>query len=207
MDKNYVLQTDINPNFALCNFNWQSTVKSSVLTWDWPSDREIRFAIVFNCTEEIGESPDIAKLLSDKHPHDVVMRDLASSYETIISEGRRKFVVCPARFCSDKSIGLCPPALTTDWIYKKTGIIAKTTYNPLHLSQYQKAELNFTISNESVIPINILSYVLQESGKEIARYPLDSQLILNGGSLYIAKNQTIEYVLHPDHEHLYELNQ
>lgn len=187
---------------SLQNFIWQADSKNITLTWDWPIEREVRFALIFICE---NENPDVAKLLNDKHPHDVVMRDLASSYMATLSEKKCKLLICPAHFNDDKTISVCPPALTTDWIYKKFEVHVKIMYNQLQLSRYQKVSLSFETSSDSELLSKALTYAIYEDEQLIASYPIDAQLLTTGGNIYLQKNQIVKFVLHPDYEHLIQL--
>jgi len=202
MEKNYVLQETINPDMSLQNFSWQSDSNNATLMWDWPIEREIRFALIFSCE---NENPDISKLLNDKHPHDVVMRDLASNFVTTLSEARCKFLICPAHFNNDKTISVCPPALMTDWVYKKFEVAASTIYSPLQLSRYQKVSLTIETNSDVELLSKALTYAIYEDDMPIASYPIDAHLLAHGGHMYIQKNQTVEFVLHSDYEHLFQL--
>ena len=201
MEKNYVLQEYVNPDMDLLNFTWQVDTSNATLTWDWPIEREIRFVLIFNCE---NEDPDIEKLINNKHPHEVVMRDLASSFVTPLSEERCKFLICPAHFNSDKTISICPPGLITDWVYKKFEICTKIVYSSLQLSRYQKVSLAIESNSNTELLSKALTYSIQEEGQSIANYPIDTHFLTYGGHIYILKNQTIEFVLNPDYEHLFQ---
>ena len=198
-----MLLESINPDMCLQNFAWQSDSNNATLTWDWPIEREIRFVLIFNCK---NENPDISKLLNDNHPHDVVMRDLASSFVTALSsDTRHRFLVCPAHFNDDKTISVCPPALVTDWIYKKFEVHAKAVHSTLHISRYHKVSLTIESSCDTELLSKALSYTIYEDGISVANYPIDAHLIANGGHIFIPKNQTVEIVVHPDYEHLFQM--
>jgi len=202
MEKKYVLQENINPDMSLRNFAWQADINNATLTWDWPIEREIRFALIFVCE---NENPDIKKLLKGKHPHEVVMRDLASNFVTPLSETPCKFLICPAHFNNDRTITVCLPALMTDWVYKKLEIYAKTKYSPLQLSRYQKASLRIEADHDVALVSKALSYTICEDGRAVANYPIDAHLIAHGGHMYIPKNQTVKFVLHSDYKQFFQL--
>lgn len=204
MEKKYILQEGINPDLSLQNFKWHYDSKHVTLAWDWPIEREIRFAIIFKCE---NEKPDLETLLLNKHPYEVVMRDLSSNYVTLTSEPRCKFLICPAYFNGDRTISICKPALVTDWVYKKFDVNAKAIYSPLQLSRYQKATLEINTNSDLHLLAQALTYAIYEDGQMLASYPLDSQLIVSGGCMYIQKNQKVEFKLHPDYKHLFQINE
>jgi len=204
MEKKYILQEGVNPDLILQNFSWRSDSKHATLTWDWPIEREIRFALIFKCE---NEATDLEALLHNKHPYEVVMRDLSSNYVTVPSEPRCKFLICSAYFNGDRTISICKPALVTDWVYKKFDVNVNILYSPLQLSRYQKATLEIKTSGDVDVLSKALTYAIYEDGKMLASYPLDAQLIASSGCMYIQKNQTVKYILHQDYKHLFQINE
>jgi len=204
VDKRYVISDFADEAMNLRGLKWQINRNEVILTWDWPIDREIRFALVFKCDEN---HPTIEKLIHNNHPHEVVVRDLASSFTTTIPKERCKFLICPAYFNDNKTINICPNEIVTDWIYKKAVVSINVQYKNIALGQYQKATLQIAISDTEQIEMlaKVLIYSIYETGAKVASYPIDTQLIRGGGHLYIKKSQSIEFELHKDYTHLFEL--
>jgi len=199
MSKNYILNNDIDPLICLRHFSWELENNNVTLSWEWPIERTVRLVLVFECEEE---NPDVTKLIETAHPHEVVMRDLASHYTASIPEGRRKYLICPAYFIDNQNVSVCTSSFTTDWVYQKTEITAQVIYNPLPFSQYQKVTLSIT---PPAIQQDAITYVIREHGRTIATYPLDSAIMASGGHLYIKKDQTVKFWLHPDYAHLIDM--
>ena len=80
-----------------------------------------------------------------------------------------------------------------------------TSYSPLQLSRYQKASISIRADSDTEILSKALTYTICEDGRQIASYPIDAHLLEHGGHMYIPKNQTVEFVIHPDYEHFFQL--
>jgi len=206
MDKKYTIEKNVTPSMSLREFGFTLDNNEVTLSWEWPIERDVRFALVFQCYEE---NPTIEKLLNDHHPNEIVVRDLTSRFVVALPEERCKFLICPAYFNDDKTIVICQAEIVTDWIYRKTKIIANVSYKPLPLSQYQKVTLKIEINDREQIDLlsKILTYSIQEQSYNIASYPLDRQIMTKIGHLYIKKNQSIKFKVHPDYTHLFEIQQ
>jgi len=208
VNRKYIIQKETNPDMHLQAFNWQPGMSSVTLTWEWPIERSIRFVLIFECE---NENPILKDLISQNHPHEVIARDLASHFIITIPEGRRKFLICPAYFDDSQQIVICTPEIITDWIYKKTEMIAEISYKPLAFSQYKKASIKITPADMELtdLAIKAISYVIcpQESDSEqyLETYPIDAVLMTDYGHLYIDKNHTVKFILNPDHAHLIDL--
>jgi len=199
MNKNFILQKDVDYSMRLRQFSWQPENDEVTLRWEWPIDRSIRMALVFQCEED---NPDIESFINEARHHEVVMRDLASHFTTAIPKERCKLLICPAYFDDDKNIAVCAYSLTTDWLYKKIEVSVSVLYSAIHFSQYQKATIKVT---PCTIQPEAITYAIQEHGHNIATYPLDSEIMASGGHLYIKKSQTVEFILHPDYAHLIDM--
>ena len=189
---------------GLRDLNLQIESNEVTLSWDWPIDQSVSFALVFKCTEK---EPDVEKLLSTNHPHEIVARDLASSFTAIIDEGQCKFLICPAYFDESKIISVCTNAIVSEWIYKKTTVTTSVSYKPIPLSQYHKATLQISIGDreQAELLTRVLTYTICEPGYSSDRYPIDLGLIYGTGHLYIKKSQLIKFDLHKGYSHLFEL--
>jgi len=192
------IQKNAHPSTDLRQFNYTTIDNNITLTWDWPTDRSIRLALVFACEEET----DIAKLLDEKHPHDVIVRDLASQFTASIDKGRRKFVVCPAFFEDNQTIAVCTPGIITDWVYKKTKLSVQISYKPLQFSTYQKA--SFIIIPEDMEMVDLITKALTYTNLGNS-HPINSAIIASGGILYNYKGQQVTFSIHPDYAHLFEI--
>jgi len=199
MNRNFILKKDIDHSMHLRQLSWQPENDEVTLKWEWPIDRSIRMALVFQCEED---NPDIETLINEGRSHEVVMRDLASHFTTAIPENRCKLFICPAYFDDDKNIAVCASSFTTDWLYKKTEVSVKVLYVPIHFSQYQKATIIITPSTAQP---EAITYAIQEHGHNIATYPLDSAIIASSGHIYIKKTQSVKFILHPDYAHLIDM--
>ena len=204
MNRKYILLDAENPVYNIQNLQWDPTCDTVTLSWDWPLDRTIKFALIFEHQEDTA---NVENFILMKRPHDVVMRDLAASYTAIITKEKSKFLLCPAFFQEDHSIVACPPAITTDWIYKKTTINAGVEYKPLHLSRYQEASIKLTLANfeKEDLVVNAITYCIEENNKIIATYPIDRAFLRGNVSLYITKHQAISFMIDPNAEHLIDL--
>ena len=197
--RSFVLQKNVDPSMHLRQFHLQVANNNATLHWEWPIDRSIRMALVFECHEE---TPSLETLINEGRSHEVVMRDLASHFTTEVSEGRSKFLVYPAYFDDNKNIAVCDAPCVTDWVYEKIDVSAQVLYSPVHLSQYQKATIKITPSD---VKPDAFTYKIKEQGRTIATYPLDTAIIASGGHVYIKKTQTIEFILHMDYAHLIDM--
>jgi len=208
MNRKYIIQKKENPDMHLQAFAYQPGMSGVTLTWEWPIERNIRFLLIF---ESEDENPILKDLIGQNHPHEVIARDLASHFSITIPEGRRKFLICPAYFDDSQQIVICTPELVTDWIYKKTEVIAEISYKPLLFSQYKKASIKVTPTDVELtgLAIKAISYAIytQEPNSEhcIETYPIDTALITDYGHLYIDKNHTVKFILNPDYAHLIDL--
>jgi len=198
MNQKYIFHQNTDKSVNLQNCNWQLEDNNLIVTWDWPKEQSVRLAIVFRCKEE---NPNIEALINNNHCHDVIVRDLAETYESIITEEKCKFIICPACFDS-ANVVVHTPSFISDWIHKKTTVSAKVVYTSVPLGQYKKATL--AIAPRDIDPHSI-SYSIMEQERTIATYSLDSAIITGGGHLYIRKSQHIAFNLHPNYAHLIEL--
>ncbi|MCL2287221.1 MAG: hypothetical protein FWC32_12775 [Firmicutes bacterium] len=201
MNKNFILQHDVDKSMKLRQFDWEIENNYVTLSWQWPVDRSVRLALVFRCEEE---NPNLEDLIQSNYHHDVIVRDLASNFTVELPEGRSKFLICPAYFDDNKNISVCMSSFITDWVYKRLKVSVRVLYSPISFSQFQKATLSVT--SDYVQP-DAISYVIQENGQTIASYPLDSAIITGGGYIYISKQQTVKFILNPNYAHLIELNE
>jgi len=199
MNRNFVIQKDVDNSMRLRQFSWQPENDAVTLSWEWPIDRSIRMALVFQCEEE---DPDVESLINAAHHHEVIMRDLASHFTTAIPEGRCKLFICPAYFDNDKNIAVCASSFTTDWLYRRTEVSVKVLYSPIHFSQYQKATIIIT---PCTVEPEAITYAIREHGRNVAVYPLDSAIMASGGHFYIKKTQSVEFILHPNYAHLIDM--
>ena len=206
MDRKYVIGKYTGPSTSLRHLDWQINDDTITLSWDWAIEREVRFALVFRHDAE--PICDIETLINENHPHEVVVRDLASRYMATITEGRSKFTICSARFDDNKTISICPPAIVTDWIYKKADVHTHVSYKPLQFSRYQKVDINVKINDtdQAELLTKVLSYEICEHGHTAQVYPLDMTLINDGGHLYITKSQSVRFTLDQNYAHLFEMS-
>ena len=204
MDKKYTISSYASETMNLRALNWKVDRNEVTLSWEWPIDREIRLVLIFKCSES---DPSIENLMQSNHPHEIVVRDLASTFTAIIPEERCKFLVCPANFNENRTIAICPNAITTDWVYKKAIVTTNVNYKTITLGQYQKTTLEISMNDTDQIQLltKVLTYSVCEHDHIIASYPVDIGLITNGGHLYIKKNQTIKFTLQQDYMHLFDL--
>jgi len=199
--KKYVLHDNTNPTMALREFSWRQENNNAVLSWEWSADPAIKFALIFECTEE---NPNLEKLLASGVQPVNVVRSLSSSFSAPLTDGRRKFLICPAYFAADNSVAVCPLAPVTDWIYQTVEVVTRVAYEPIMLSQYKKASISITPTETEQLDTLIKTLKYEISG---ITYPVDEALISSGGFVYINKSQTINFFLEEENAHLFELVQ
>lgn len=206
MDKKYTISPHTNPTMNLRDLSYQLANNEATLRWEWPLDRDIRFAVVFKCLED---NPTLGQLMATGQSHEIVVRDLSSSYTVPLQEERCKFLICPAYFDENKTIAICPTPLITEWIYKKSGVTTTVVYTPIKLSQYHKATITIAphSAEQQALLTRVLSYHIVEPGASTAIYPIDMGLISHGGHVYIKKGQRIKFALHQGYAHLFELKE
>lgn len=218
MSRNFIIQDDVTQTMSMQGFRLETTNNMMTLCWEWPRDVLIRMALVFECREE---DPDLKTLIETGHPHEVVMRDLASHLTKPVPKGRVKYLICPAYFednkaatppaasqpqsslpAHKKNIAVCNSPYVTDWIYEKISVTALVEYSPLPLSQFHKAAIKIT---PATTPPEALSYKIKEQQSTLDTYPLDAAIIANGGYVYIKKTQQLDIILHQDYAHLIDM--
>lgn len=206
----YKLKENNDESVALKEFSWKIDDKNNaVISWLWPNDRTIKLALVFEMglDETAEDFDDISKLLKDEYPHEVVVRDLASNFTANIEEGRRKYLVCPGFFDDSQTVVLYKPVYVTDWIYKKAVVTAHVSYKPIFLSKYQKVSLRILSTDATLMNTisKVLTYTINEHGRNIGEYPLDLNIMNGNGHFYIKKDQKINFMLDERYTHLLEL--
>ena len=199
MSRRFIIQKNVDPSMKLRDFSLEVENNNVTLHWEWPADRSIRMALVFECREE---TPDLETLINQGYDHHVVMRDLASQFTAAVPAGRSKFFIYPAYFDDNKNIAVCDAPFVTDWVYEKSAVSAQVFYHSLPLSQYHKA----VIKIDGDINPKALTYQIMEYDEPIADYPIDQVLMDAEGHVFIKKTQTIAFALHPDYAHLIDLN-
>ncbi|MCL2372502.1 MAG: hypothetical protein FWC78_03770 [Defluviitaleaceae bacterium] len=206
MNRQYVLSPEPNLAMGLRNFSWRMHSNQATLEWDWPIERDTRFALVFECEDE---NPDIAKLIEEKHPHEIVPRDLSSQFAAAITRDRCKFLLSPAYFDENNTVVVCHPTVQSDWIYKRAVVDARAVYKPVTLGQYKRVDLHVKVKDSSRLDhlITVLTYDVLENGGRVATYSFDEQSLAEPGHMYIKKEQTIRFTIREDARHLFDLKQ
>ena len=194
-DKKFSIVEDSSSNMALQYFHYDLDNRNNVaIKWAWPVNRIVKLMIVFEWRHDTEEIPDIEQLLKNNHPHEIVFRDLKAEYNTHISRGRHKFLICPAYFeDNNNSVVIYKPSYLTDWLYRRTPLVAKAVYKPLPLGQFQRVNLKVTtIETEAggklpTIVANALSYHVWDNNKQlVGKYPLDMN-VMNGDYYFYIK--------------------
>lgn len=199
MKRNYVVYETYDPYMSLGDLAVEVKTDTVNIGWQWPRDPSIRLALVFPCEEE---APVVQDLIDTGRHHDVVARDLASSFATTLQKNKQKFLICPAFFDPQRNIAVCTNAQITDWLHKKSQVTASVTYSPIPLGQYKKAHITV---DPATVNSAAITYAIQTGGYHIDTYPLDTAIMETGGDIYIKKDQTIKFLLNPDFDHLLEL--
>lgn len=192
----------------LRRFEWTIDKKNNaVLSWDWPQNRMVKLMFVFEFETE--EAPAIEDLLAKADKHEVVTRDLANSYTTPIKSGKKKYIIVPAFFNEDKGITIVKPEYVTDWLFKRVTLNTSVSYQPITLSQFQKATLRVLSFDTEQMPLvcQILKYVIYEQGRKVGEYPLDAVVMSGACSVILEKNRTIKYILDENYSHLFNISQ
>ena len=213
-DKKFTLVEDNNLNMALQYFRYELDNKNNVIiNWTWPVNRMVKLMLVFEWGHDTKEIPKIEELLQNNHPHEIVFRDLKSDYITHISRGRHKFLICPGYFEDDNSVIIYKPSYLTDWLYRRTPLVAKAIYKPLPLGQFQRVNLKVAtteITTDGNLPdiiANALSYSIWDNNKQlVGKYPLDMNVINGDYYFYIKKDQTVTFTLDKTYMHILTLN-
>lgn len=203
----FVLAENNDEAMAFKQFEWHVDDKNNaVISWDWPTERTVKLALVFEQSDD-GNFPDISELLQDGHSHEIVVRDLASRISVSITEGKKKFLVCPGYFDDSRNVIVYKPVYETDWLYKKATINAQVFYKSLPLSNFHKVNMRITSTDMTLMPSisNVLTYIISERGRKLGQYPLDPGVMSGNGHFYIKKDQTVSFKLDEGYAHLLEL--
>jgi len=212
-NQKFNLIEDSSPNMALQYFHYELDNRNNVvINWTWPVSRTVKLMIVFEWGHDTENLPDIKQLLQNNHPHEFVFRDLKAEYSTHISHGRHKFLICPGYFeDNDDSVIIYKPTYVTDWLYRRTPLVAKAIYKPLPLGQFQRVNLKVTtteIKKEGKLPTIVaeaLSYSIWTHNQLIGKYPLDMNVINGDYYFYIKKDQTVTFTLDESYSHILAL--
>ena len=205
--RRYVLGRHEDPAMELRQFDWELDDKNNaVISLEWPVERSVKLMLIFQC-DDSTENLGIGDLIKKEHPHEVVVRDLASRFTANIPEGRRKFLVCPAYFDDNKSVLIYEPVYVTDWLYKKTLVNTRIIAKALPLSQFQRISFRVTASDMTQMPLltQVMKYTIHDRGKLVGQYPLDANIMSEGGHFYIKKDQAVRLQLDEDYSHLFEI--
>jgi len=198
--KKYALQQQVTENQLLHDLSISAEGHGTSLYWKWPRDPEIKFALIFDCS---NEEPVLENLLAKGYTFSTAVRSLTSSFEIPFSNLKNRYLICPAAFAEDNSIAVYPAPLITDWIYRKTEVKIVVDCKHLLFSTYQKV----SISLELVEPSQacLLAQTLKYEIAGLGQYPVDENFIQTGGYIYIQKSQEVRFFLEEENAHLFDL--
>jgi len=205
MSKKYVLSDNDDPTMALKQFKWRLDDYNNVaLDWDWPAERNIRLILLYELSGESDNEPDVGRLLQEGHHHEVMIRDLATSFSSNITEGRRRYLLCPGYFDDKQIVVVHKLSSKTDWLYKKTIVTTEVVEKPLSLSQFKHISLRVAVSDNAQMSLvsRALKYVIYEDGRALGEYPLDVPVMSGVAGFYVKKSQVIRFSLDENFAHL-----